>query len=98
MIEIKINQEEVKKLYLEKLDEAIKNAEKETLFWDRKELMRQTRMGWNAILEHFFHHPEFPKAKIGGKWYFPAQKCREFLLKWLMENPKYQNWKADKEV
>ncbi|CEG28064.1 group-specific protein [Bacillus sp. B-jedd] len=87
MLEIKIDEHEVKQILEDKIHEAVKRAEKETVFWDFKELIRQTRMSRNTIIEQFFYETEFPKFKIGTKWYFPAKETREFLLKWLKEAP-----------
>ena len=54
-----------------------------TLFWDTKELMRNTRLPWNTILKDFFYDKDFPKRKLGRKWLFPAEKTKKFLLGWL---------------
>ncbi|WP_397386181.1 group-specific protein [Paenibacillus sp. VCA1] len=54
------------------------------VFWDTKELKRRTCMCWNTIQETFFYDPEFPKRKIGGKWYYPAREARQYLELWLM--------------
>ncbi|WP_370295199.1 group-specific protein [Rossellomorea marisflavi] len=89
MIEVKVKQEEVKELYLEELKKAIKEAEKQTIFWDMKELVRQTRLSINTIQNEFFYEPDFPKYKIGRKWMFPAKKTREFLLEWIERQPRY---------
>lgn len=85
-IDIDVDHEEIKALYLEKLDNAIKQVEVETLFWDTKELERQTHMCMNTIQKEFFYDPNFPKKKVGNKWYYPAQKTREFLIEWIEKN------------
>lgn len=83
MLEIKIDQEEVKRLLYERLDFAIRKAEKEITFWDMRELERQTSMSANTMKDNFFYEEGFPKYKIGGKWYFPAVETRKWLLEWL---------------
>jgi hypothetical protein len=83
MINIEVKQNEVKELYLEELRKAIKEAEKQTIFWDTKELVRQTRMSLSTIQRQFFYDLDFPKRKVGGKWYYPAEKTKEFLLDWI---------------
>ncbi|WP_286188198.1 hypothetical protein [Rossellomorea sp. RS05] len=61
MIDVKVNQEEVKELYLEELKRAIKEAEKQTIFWDMKELVRQTNLSLSTIQRTFFFNQDFPK-------------------------------------
>ncbi|WP_028392755.1 hypothetical protein [Bacillus cihuensis] len=86
MLNIQIDEREVKQLYLEKLEERIKEIDIEMVFWDANELKRRTCMSWNTIQEKFFFDTRFPKHKIGGKWYFPADRTKKFLLDWLDEN------------
>lgn len=88
MLDIQINEHEVKKIYLEKLEEKIKKVDVELVFWDRKELMRRTGMSWSAILTEFFFDERFPKHKVGAKWRFPGEESKKFLLQWLSEQPK----------
>jgi hypothetical protein len=85
LFEIKVNEDEIKELYLSVLDKHIAKIEKETIFWDSKELRRQTKMCWNTIQNAFFFDPRFPKHKVGGKWFFHAAKTREFLDIWFEE-------------
>lgn len=83
LIEVNVDQNEVKRILQQKLDEAIKRAEKETVLWDTKELERQTCMSINTIKENFFYTEGFPKYKIGGKWYFPAEEAKNWILGWV---------------
>jgi hypothetical protein len=85
MINVQINEEEVRQIYLEKLAEKLKDFDAELVFWDSKELCKRTCMSWNFIQEQFFFDPRFPKKKVNSKWLFPAKETREFLLKWLRE-------------
>ncbi|EEM51348.1 hypothetical protein bthur0006_42920 [Bacillus thuringiensis serovar kurstaki str. T03a001] len=50
------------------------------MFWDMKELCRQTCMSGNSIRENCFYDERFPKFKIDGKWYFSALEVEKFLL------------------
>jgi len=85
---IEIDEQEAQRLIREKLEQKLKEVDAELVFWDSKELMRRTCMSWNTILDKFFYDPRFPKFKVGGKWMFPAQKTKEFLLTWLQEQPR----------
>ncbi|MED1205868.1 group-specific protein [Heyndrickxia acidicola] len=84
-IELKVDEKEIRRLYLEKLDEHIEKIDKERTFWDTKELQRQTMLSWSTIQNEFFYDERFPKYKLGRKWMFPAKKTREFLLMWIEE-------------
>jgi phage pi2 protein 07 len=85
LINININQSELRELCKQRIDELVREADAELVFWDAKELMRRTCMSWNFIQQQFFFDPRFPKRKVGNKWYFPAREARTFLEKWLDE-------------
>jgi hypothetical protein len=50
MINININKDEVRKLYLEKMEEHLTKIDKEKTFWDSRELVRQNKF-------ELEHHP-----------------------------------------
>lgn len=83
MITVSIDKNEVKEMAAEEIKRAVKEMDSDLVYWDAKELMRRTCMSWNFIQEQFFFDPEFPKFKIGSKWYFPARDARTFLETWL---------------
>lgn len=85
IIQIQVDEEIIKEMLQAAIDKKLNELDKELVFWDSKELRRRTCLSWNTIQEHFFHDPEFPKAKIGGKWLFPAKETEEFLIAWLGE-------------
>ncbi|SNZ10041.1 hypothetical protein SAMN05421503_1496 [Terribacillus aidingensis] len=85
MFQVKINEDELKAIYLETLQQHIEEIDKECIFWDSKELMKQTKMSWNTIQDKFFYDSRFPKKKIGGKWYYHGEKTKQFLSYWFAE-------------
>ena len=85
VLKVQIDESAIWEEIRKRIDEAIREADTELVFWDAKELMRRTCMSWNFIQQQFFYDPRFPKAKIGSKWYFPARETREFLLRWFEE-------------
>ncbi len=87
-VNVEINQEEIKKMYLDQLEEHIKKINKDLVFWDTKELVKRTSMSLSTIYKTFFYDSQFPKYKIGGKWYFPAEKTKKFLLEWIAKQPR----------
>ena len=88
MLTINLDEKQIEKMFLEELKKRLEQLERRHTFWDMKELCRQTCMSENNIKEKFFYDPRFPKYKIGGKWYFPAKECEEFLLTWIKEQPR----------
>ena len=85
MITVSVDENEVRRMYMEELKDHIKKIDAELVFWDTKELTKRTCMSLSSVQKTFFYDPRFPKYKVGGKWYFPAGKTKEFLLKWLEE-------------
>ncbi|ENL4423606.1 hypothetical protein [Bacillus cereus] len=85
MLDIKIDEQKIEELFLEELRKRLDNIEQRKMFWDMKELCRQTSMSGSPIREYFFYDERFPKFKIGGKWYFPALEAEKFLLMWIKE-------------
>ncbi|WP_085523884.1 group-specific protein [Tuberibacillus sp. Marseille-P3662] len=85
MLDIQIDEQEARDLYLEKVEEKVKQIEADLVFWDTAELKRRTCMSWGTIQDQFFFDERFPKFKVGQKWYFPAQEAKDFLIQWIHE-------------
>ncbi|MEK5415146.1 group-specific protein [Paenibacillus sp. FSL L8-0708] len=88
MLDLSINESQVRKILLEQIEKIVKEVDSEHVFWDTNELKKRTCMSWNFIQEQFFFDSRFPKRKIGTKWFFPAKETRKFLELWLDEQPK----------
>lgn len=88
MIKLQIDEVELRQMVQVAVQEKINTLNQELVFWDTRELKRRTCMSWNTIQEHFFHDPQFPKVKLGGKWFYPAKETEQFLLIWLKEKQK----------
>lgn len=83
MLEVKLDESYIKQEFQKKLQKRLDDLQAETLFWDMKDLQENTRMSVNTIKDTFFYQEDFPKYKVGGKWYFPAEEAKEFLIRWL---------------
>lgn len=83
MISVEINQNQLDEVVREEIKKKMTELEHSHTFWDTKELKRRTCMSWNTIQDNFFHDKDFPKVKVGGKWYFPAKATDNFLINWL---------------
>ncbi|WP_067730181.1 group-specific protein [Oceanobacillus damuensis] len=85
MIEVQVDKQAIEERYKEAIEKRLNELDKELVYWDSKELKRRTCMSWNTMQDTFFHDEGFPKVKIGGKWYFPAEEAKRFLNNWLSE-------------
>lgn len=85
MLTVKVDEEEIKKLYQKAIDEKVEEVGQDLVFWDTKELRRRTCLSWNTIQDTFFFDERFPKMKVGSKWLFPAKEAEAFLIKWMEE-------------
>lgn len=85
MLQVHVDEDAVKQMYQDAIQKRINELDQEMIYWDSKELKRRTCMSWNTIQDAFFHDPDFPKVKLGGKWYFPGKQAEEFLTNWLNE-------------
>ncbi|RXZ02120.1 group-specific protein [Fictibacillus sp. S7] len=85
LIEVQVDEEAIKRMYHEAIERRIEKLENDLVYWDSNELKRRTCMSWNTILNNFFFEKDFPKIKVGGKWYFPATETKKFLTQWLYQ-------------
>lgn len=85
MLKVEVDNELAERLYLEAINKRLDEIDASKVFWDTKELKRQTCMSWNTIQDNFFHDERFPKVKIGGKWFYPAKETEIFLREWFKE-------------
>ncbi|GGF73300.1 hypothetical protein GCM10010912_18140 [Paenibacillus albidus] len=85
LLSVSIDESQVRKICLERIEEIIKQVDAECIFWDTSELKKRTCMSWNTIKESFFFDQRFQKIKVGNKWYYPVQETKAFLRIWLLE-------------
>lgn len=88
ILQVAVDDAKVEQLYLDAIARKIELVDAELVYWDTNQLKRRTCMCWNTIQENFFYDENFPKAKVGGKWYYPAKETELFLQKWLSEKMK----------
>lgn len=87
MITLELDNEQIENIFEKELKKRLDEIEEYITLWDMKELQRQTSMSVNTIKEKFFYDDRFPKYRVGNKWYFPAKECRDFLTRWIKEQP-----------
>lgn len=89
MISVSVEKEVVDQLIRTEIAKTLHELSHRHMFWDMKELCRQTSMSENFIREHIFFHPKFPKYKVGKKWLMPAKETEAFMLQWLKEQAEH---------
>lgn len=89
MLSVQIDERAVEQQFHEELQKRLNELENRTVFWDMKELCRQTCMSEPFVKEQFFFDQRFQKFRVGRKWLFPAKETEQFLIQWLKEQPTY---------
>ncbi|MBK5446459.1 MULTISPECIES: helix-turn-helix domain-containing protein [unclassified Peribacillus] len=85
MISFEIDQELLKELYLQKVEEHLQEIEMEVFFMDSKQLVTYLNMSWNTIVSHLLYDEKFPKVRLGSKWLFNRKEVQEFMKKYYVE-------------
>lgn len=85
MITFEINQEELKELYLQKIEEHIQELESEVFFMNTKQLASYLNMSWNTIVTNLLYDEEFPKVRLGSKWLFNKEEVQKYMKKYYFE-------------
>ncbi|MCU6603921.1 helix-turn-helix domain-containing protein [Peribacillus frigoritolerans] len=85
MISFEIDQELLKELYLQKVEEHLQEIEMEVFFMDSKQLATYLNMSWNTIVSHLLYDEKFPKLRLGSKWLFNRKEVQEFMEKYYLE-------------
>ncbi|WP_429823157.1 hypothetical protein [Brevibacillus laterosporus] len=78
MITVQVDENEVRKVYLDQLKEKIAEVDVELVFWDRKELLRKTCMCWNSIQKSSFLIHDSQNTKSDPNGIFPRKKLGSF--------------------
>ncbi|WP_203332624.1 helix-turn-helix domain-containing protein [Planococcus beigongshangi] len=82
MIQVQIDESQLKALYLEQLDKRMKEIEGEVFFMSSKELCRFVGMSWPLVSAHLISDYDFPKIRMGNKWLFPKREVAEYMQKY----------------
>ena len=85
MINVEIDQEMLKELYLQKVDERLKELDAEVFFMNSKQLATYLNLSWNTIADIFLYDDEFPSLRAGSKWLFNKKEVQAFMNKYYDE-------------
>lgn len=78
MISVQVDEKEVRKIYLEKVEEKVRTVDAELVFWDTNELKRRTCMSWNTIQKEFSLIQGSQNLKLVQNGTFHLKKLKSF--------------------
>ncbi|AQU78307.1 hypothetical protein [Planococcus faecalis] len=85
MIQVNINEEELKEIYIKMVEERLTELEAETFFLNSKQLQKFIGMSWNSITTHLMSDPTFPAIRLGHKHLFPRYEVEQYMKKYYQE-------------
>ena len=89
MVQINVNEDELQELILEQINEKLEDFDNSKLFYTMEDLKEITGFSNSHIRNTFFDDERFAaiRRKVGRKWVFEVEATRDFLRKWLREQP-----------
>jgi predicted DNA-binding transcriptional regulator AlpA len=85
MIEIKLDDNELKEIYLAEVRKKLEKFEAESLLMDSKQLCKMLSLSWPTVVDTFLRDPNFPSIRLGSKWLFNRYEVQEYINKWSIE-------------
>lgn len=85
MITLNINEEMLKEMYNQKIEEYLSTVERESMFMTFNDLVKYLNMSNVSIREFLLWRNDFPKIRLGSKWLFPRKEVAAFMMKYLEE-------------
>ena len=84
MLHLEIDEEQLRDLYLEKVEEKLEELNAEVFFLNSKQLAAYLNMSWNTIVEHLLYRDDFPSIRLGSKWLFNRKEVETYMEKYYM--------------
>lgn len=85
-----INEDAMRDMMRQAIEEKAAQLAQEKIFWTVSELEEYANMNINTMKNHFFYDERFPKFKVGRDWRFPVARTKQFLEQWAMEQQEQQ--------
>lgn len=82
MLNISLDENELKKLYLEEFRKRMKEIEEDKFLIDTKELCKLVSLSRPTVEKLFIYNPDFPSMRVGKKWVFNRQEVKEYINRW----------------
>ncbi|MEH7747047.1 helix-turn-helix domain-containing protein [Neobacillus drentensis] len=88
MLEIKLDDDELKALYLAEVQKRLDKIELQSMLMDTKQLCKMLSLSWPTIEKLFLSDPNFPSIRIGKKWVFNRKQVQDYIDRWSNEKKK----------
>ncbi|MEH7085137.1 DNA-binding protein [Neobacillus drentensis] len=88
MLEIKLDDEELKALFLAEVKSRLDKIELETLLMNSKQLCNDLSLSWPTVEKVFLSDTNFPRIRVGSKWLFPRKEVERYIDIWAIEMKK----------
>ncbi|QIZ07606.1 helix-turn-helix domain-containing protein [Priestia megaterium] len=85
MLNISLDENELKKLYLEEVRKRIDEIEEQKLLIDVNELCNMLSLSRPTVEKLFIYNPNFPSLRVGKKWLFPRKEVEEYIKRWSID-------------
>jgi excisionase family DNA binding protein len=85
MLNISVNDDELKKLYLEEVRKRVDEIEEQMLLIDTKELCKMLSLSRPTVEKLFIYNQDFPSMRVGKKWLFPRKEVEEYIRRWSID-------------
>lgn len=85
MLNISLDENELKKLYLEEVRKRVEEIEEDMFLIDSKELCRMLSLSRPTVEKLFIYNPNFPSMRVGKKWLFNRQEVKEYINRWSID-------------
>lgn len=82
IVEVNVNEESLKELYLMEVQKCLEKLEMDTMLMDSKQLCKMLTLSWPTIEKLFLNDPNFPKIRVGKKWVFNRREVQVYIDRW----------------
>jgi hypothetical protein len=82
MIQISLDEEQLKELYLAEVQKKLDKFETELILMDSKQFCKKLSLSWPTVQQTFLSDPNFPKMRIGTKWIFNGREVQDYIDRW----------------
>ncbi|MBD7966251.1 DNA-binding protein [Fictibacillus norfolkensis] len=85
MIQIKLDDDQLKDMYLAEVRKRLDKFEAESFLMDSKQLCKMLSLSWPTVVDTFLSDPNFPSIRLGSKWLFNRMEVQDYINRWSIE-------------
>lgn len=85
MFNISLDEDELKKLYLDEIRKRVDEIENQMALIDTKELCKMLSLSRPTVEKLFIYNPDFPSMRVGKKWLFNRKEVEEYINRWSID-------------